>query len=401
MMGMNKMSNEHGFATVFALGVLAFIIIMVAFSSLGSNILHLATKQQKSMQATYAAEVGMRASTLILNNSIIAKSGSIPAVQYAIPSSLTTSPPTPYYIGAVNTDGSANNNVYYTVSVTSPAIPTGPATLLYTLTVVGHGEDGSTKTLIGQYYATIASSTSTATTKWALLSGGTVTGYNNAVTNNTYSSYLVGSTQAAVTASWMTPVTKVNSSSVNLSMLPDSFFNSSLYNTSAWNGHDQNKIDSNTSSHITPGSYYINGAFEIDEPINTTGTVLIYATGTVNVNYTLTGNFIIISEQGINVNGSGALLAGNIQLYSKGYMHLSGPGITGNGIYKGIFMTQANLEIDGTSTYNKAFIYAGGTANFYNSTIYGGIYVQGNVNIDGCTLIYDQTAIPSTIPPTI
>lgn len=440
------MNNERGFATALAFGVMAIVIAMVAFSPIGNNVLLFATKQQQNSQAIYAAEVGMRASTLILNNSIIANSGQATTVQYAIPSGLlATSPLTPYYIGAVNADGSVDNNVYYTVSVsvspsTIPAASSTPQTLIYTLTVVGHSDGGATKTLVGQYSATIAATTSGPTAsgpttiwqpptnsnyqntiKYTVLGSGDLVAYSgNSATNSTNGApYSLGTTASSISFPWgLSVTTGVNN--VYLTLLNSSFF--SLSNpqlasytqttqippsdTNTQYGSSWSNLWNSTPIIFQTGTlYYVNGNVTINTstPIYTSdyassgkGKVIIYSTGNITLNEPLLGNFVFIANGSITTD-SGVYYQGQLELYANNGItlnQLTSKNVSTSLKSYGIFMTTGTLTVNG-GNLGEAFMF-GGTSVLLEGggIINGAVYSNGPITISGANITYDATAIP-------
>ncbi|MDT8901887.1 hypothetical protein [Anaeroselena agilis] len=255
-------------------------------------------------------------------------------------------------------------------------------------------------------------------TKYGILSGGTLTVYNGNYTNPTYGNeYALATTAGAPGFPWGPEVT-TSVTQVLLDMFEAGFFNADNSRLDTFTKHPLNET-------INPGvqglawnniwtvpvfpsgkqMYEVSGdvVFNLNAKkgdILTTGAfpnqVVIYSHGNIIVNTAMQGNFVLIADGTITLNGNNTD-TGQIELYAQGNVtvdHRIGT-IARPATSYGVFMTRSTLTVHG-DCYNKAFMFGRSSVTYDGGgTMYGAMYSLGNITISSpLTFVYDPSVIP-------
>lgn len=253
-------------------------------------------------------------------------------------------------------------------------------------------------------------------TKYGILSGGTLTVYNGNYTNPTYGNeYALATTAGAPGFPWGPDVT-TSVTQVLLDMFEAGFFTADNSRLATFNKHPLNET-------VNPGvqglawnniwtvpvfsagkqMYEVSGDVTFNlgrRDVLSTGAfpnqVVIYSHGNITVNCRMEGNFVLIADGTITLNGNYTDI-GQIELYSQGNMtvdHRIGTTARPATSY-GVFMTRSNLTVHG-DCYNKAFMFGRASVKHDGGgTMYGAIYSLGNITISSAmTFVYDPSVIP-------
>ncbi|HWR43659.1 hypothetical protein [Sporomusa sp.] len=386
--------GQNGSATIFAVMAMVVLLGMAALSTSANNILFLSTDQVKLAQANFAAETGIRASTLILNNSIKGYTGTDINTRYTIPTELNDG--NNYLVGLKKSDGTSNTDVYYNVSVTMSGAPTPGQPLIYTFNVRGHGESNIQRTLIAQYRVDIPNS------------GGSNTPPPPDVTPLPYAVYNQGNKlviEPNFNINNGTIVTNAKSNQVvdHNTRIDPLFYEKYLdlppipvsLNWKDYDKYSENNPPTQSGDFTLSGNYYDTG-FSTNQ--DTTyyakdgNHVVIFSKGQITLGGNITTdkktNFIIISDHGITVNGN-AILTGNFQFYAKQPIIINGK-INGYSL----LMSEQDITLNSGAQIIKGVAIAGGDFTMNdNTTITGSVTAGKKLTLGGGTLNYDANVI--------
>jgi hypothetical protein len=255
-------------------------------------------------------------------------------------------------------------------------------------------------------------------TKYGILSGGTLTVYNGTYTNPIYGNEYALATTAGTPGFQWGPEVTTSVTQVLLDMFEAGFFSATSPRLDTYTKHPVNEI-------VNPGvqglewsniwtvpvfpagkqMYEVSGdvVFNLNSHQNEvlrTGAfpnqVVIYSHGNIIVNCRMEGNFVLIADGTITLNGDNTDI-GQIELYSQGNMtvdHRIGTAARPATSY-GVFMTRSNLTVHG-NMYNKAFMFGRSSVKHDGGgTMYGAMYSLGNITISSAmTFVYDPSVIP-------
>ena len=397
---MNKETRSRGSAALLAIIAMLFLGLVIAgLLPMLTMELRSAQSDRDALEARYVAEAGVKHALIVLrangDRSVFSQPNSFAGDTAKTYSVTITDAGTAHTIQSVGTVGGITRWAWGTYTDTNVPGQDNP---------VFDGPNNDP-----EYFNA---------TKYGILSGGTLTVYNGNYTNPTYGNeYALATTAGAPGFPWGPDVT-TSVTQVLLDMFEAGFFNASSSRLDTYTKHPLNET-------VNPGvqglewsniwtvpvfpagkqMYEVSGnvTFNLNSKqgeVLTTGAfpnqVVIYSHGNITVNCRMEGNFVLIADGTITLNGNNTD-TGQIELYSQGNMtvdHRIGTTVRPATSY-GVFMTRSSLTVHG-DRYNKAFMFGRASVTHDGGgTMYGAMYSLGNITISSAlTFVYDPSVIP-------